>query len=879
MSSETPSTSAASQAAVLRRAWLDVAVTVAPQLEGLPELLDARLDELESHGAMDEAALLAVAEQASQYALEQGAGEVARALSKRLRRAIYEFLLALDAVHPAELADQPVSLPPPISGSGPEPRTPVAFTPADVPGADEPVAVRAPVRLWEEAAPPPPVREVYRVATRDVEPLAPAGAGFAIGEAEAAVLDEMDAAPEAAVVEFADAESVMRTAEALIAGAESHWADVAEAAAEWEWAGDNVSATDAVAAAEAGAPVAETVVEPVEAEVAEAFAPDGPDADGFEAEPVAGEAVAETAGNGVSPEQWQAPEPTADEPHLHAVDAAATWTDEPQADPAASSALDTEPVALTGPANGVKPPRDLLRVPRQFRRLPPLAARHDNGHTETPSVEPVALPELVPAEPVEAQHPSDDDSYGVPSVPWGLAEPAAQPEPEPAAPAAEVEDFEEEMGVPFGPFTFATAPADAAASPTDATDAATEQDAAYEWTPSFAAAPADAAPDHAVAADFDAPSPTDAADVAAPFAPAAADRELAAPFAAAADVAAAHDLTPAFAAQAPDLDLPKPPALAEQPLHPFPAADDAARLFITPLPAPDPQPLWTPGPVARPSYATPIDPSATPFPIAPVEGFHLTDPGVLEFPAPAADNPFLTPHDAAGPPAAPAPENTAPAAPVAPQPASTDHPADPHDDGHWGVRQSPRAQLLAERMAQKRREEAARAAFQAASVVDDDHDRGRKKRRGVDDSVPDLPTARRQLDEHLRKKRGAEAGALLQRLAQQLGGREIADLALDSGDRCRALGQSRSATNCYLAAWRADPLYETPLWRLSDICLNDQEIELAVGYLERIAELMRSRSDDEGAIGVYRKIAMIAPERQDVRDVIRLAKTTGRLDG
>jgi len=42
---------------------------------------------------------------------------------------------------------------------------------------------------------------------------------------------------------------------------------------------------------------------------------------------------------------------------------------------------------------------------------------------------------------------------------------------------------------------------------------------------------------------------------------------------------------------------------------------------------------------------------------------------------------------------------------------------------------------------------------------------------------------------------------------------------------------------------------------------------------------MRSRGDDEGAIGVYRKIAMIAPERQDVRDVIRLAKTTGRLDG
>ena len=121
-------------------------------------------------------------------------------------------------------------------------------------------------------------------------------------------------------------------------------------------------------------------------------------------------------------------------------------------------------------------------------------------------------------------------------------------------------------------------------------------------------------------------------------------------------------------------------------------------------------------------------------------------------------------------------------------------------------------------MAQKRREEAARAAFEAASVKDDH--KGRKRRKGGEDALPDLPTASRQLAENLRKKRGAEAAALLQRLAQELGGREVADLALDAGDRCRALGQSRSATNCYLAAWRADPLYETPLWRLSDICLN-----------------------------------------------------------
>jgi hypothetical protein len=312
------------------------------------------------------------------------------------------------------------------------------------------------------------------------------------------------------------------------------------------------------------------------------------------------------------------------------------------------------------------------------------------------------------------------------------------------------------------------------------------------------------------------------------------------------------------------VDLPRPPALTEEPLHPTPApATDALAVAPPPIEvAPD---MWTPGPVRTHAHE--------PFPIAPLEGFHLTDPDTFELPAdaPADDNPYLAP--------------TTPD-PTAPQPAHTARPdaldaahLDPNDDGSWRIRQSPRAQLLAERMAQKRREETARVAFHAAAQVNEP-ERGRKKRRGGhDDSPPDVASARRQLDEHLRKKRGAEAGALLQRLAQELGGRDIADLALDAGDRCRALGQSRSATNCYLAAWRADPLYETPLWRLSDVCLNDQEIELAVGYLERIAELMRSRSDDEGAIGVYRKIAMIAPERQDVRDVIRLAKTTGRLDG
>jgi hypothetical protein len=93
-----------------------------------------------------------------------------------------------------------------------------------------------------------------------------------------------------------------------------------------------------------------------------------------------------------------------------------------------------------------------------------------------------------------------------------------------------------------------------------------------------------------------------------------------------------------------------------------------------------------------------------------------------------------------------------------------------------------------------------------------------------------------------------------------------------------SVGQTRAATNCFLAAWRADPIYEAPLWRLADVCLSDREVSLAVGYLERVAALMRARGDDDGALNVYRKIVTIAPERRDIRDIIRLAQTTGRLE-
>jgi len=138
--------------------------------------------------------------------------------------------------------------------------------------------------------------------------------------------------------------------------------------------------------------------------------------------------------------------------------------------------------------------------------------------------------------------------------------------------------------------------------------------------------------------------------------------------------------------------------------------------------------------------------------------------------------------------------------------------------------------------------------------------------------------ARRQIDDRLKRRRCDEAAGLIQRMARDLGGHAVAELALDAGDRCRALGKSNAALSCYLAATRADPVYDAPLLRLVDVCLDDHDIDLAVSYLERIARLHRLRGDQRGALRIYRKIATVAPNRDDILNVLIRAQATGRFD-
>lgn len=143
---------------------------------------------------------------------------------------------------------------------------------------------------------------------------------------------------------------------------------------------------------------------------------------------------------------------------------------------------------------------------------------------------------------------------------------------------------------------------------------------------------------------------------------------------------------------------------------------------------------------------------------------------------------------------------------------------------------------------------------------------------------PEVIQARLEINDRLRRKRCDEAAALLQRLANDVGGRALAELALDAGDRCRALGKGNAALSCYLAASRADPVHETPLLRLADICIDDHDIDLAVSYLERVTRLRRLRNDDKGALKLYRKIVTIAPYRDDILAMLMRAQTNGRFD-
>lgn len=254
--------------------------------------------------------------------------------------------------------------------------------------------------------------------------------------------------------------------------------------------------------------------------------------------------------------------------------------------------------------------------------------------------------------------------------------------------------------------------------------------------------------------------------------------------------------------------------------------------------------------------------------VAPRDGFHLSD--LADFAVVERESESATAEMAplqefaaeiAAEPAEPAAEPTEPTA----EPAATTTSADPVDAGA----------ATAESEAAPRR---------GWRLRDDETEQGQDTNPTAitDDSRfetdPEVVEARLEINDRLRRRRCDEAAALLQRLANDVGGRALADLALDAGDRCRALGKGNAALSCYLAASRADPVHETPLLRLADICIDDHDIDLAVSYLERVTRLRRLRNDDKGALKLYRKIVTIAPYRDDILAMLMRAQANGRFD-
>ncbi len=100
---------------VLRHGWQDAATTLAADVPEVAQLLQARLEMAIATGRLDERHLLENIQEVESVASRAGSPS-GQPLARRLRRTVYEYLLALDAIRPsettAEASDHPVAAAP-----------------------------------------------------------------------------------------------------------------------------------------------------------------------------------------------------------------------------------------------------------------------------------------------------------------------------------------------------------------------------------------------------------------------------------------------------------------------------------------------------------------------------------------------------------------------------------------------------------------------------------------------------------------------------------------------------------------------------------------------------------------------------------------------
>jgi hypothetical protein len=292
---------------------------------------------------------------------------------------------------------------------------------------------------------------------------------------------------------------------------------------------------------------------------------------------------------------------------------------------------------------------------------------------------------------------------------------------------------------------------------------------------------------------------------------------------------------------------------AEQPIAATPeaAAPASERAAAEPTPAPSQSPAPAPIPPRADERFTPLPrhhgQDGEPY-MAPREGFHIheeTPPLVISTPSNLGGG-----FDAPRPLQRPSPDLSVPV-PAAEL---------PRDKG-WSVRED------AAGPGRLSRPPGEGKFLRASDPADDDQF-----------ASSAVVEARKTIEDRLGRRRCDDAAALIQKLAQEPGGRAVAELGLNAGDRCRALGKHNAALSCYLAATRADPVFNEPLLRLADICIDDHDIDLAVAYLERVARFYKLSGNHQEAIRVFRKIATIAPYRDDILSMLVRIQATGRFD-
>ncbi len=83
---------------ILRQGWLDAASALAPGLQSLPEVLENGLDAAVVDERLDEQSLLRVVTDVTSSAADSLPAEELYFLTRRLQRAVYEYLLSLDAL-------------------------------------------------------------------------------------------------------------------------------------------------------------------------------------------------------------------------------------------------------------------------------------------------------------------------------------------------------------------------------------------------------------------------------------------------------------------------------------------------------------------------------------------------------------------------------------------------------------------------------------------------------------------------------------------------------------------------------------------------------------------------------------------------------------